>query len=136
MTTEYRKPLPLRTEENAPYLDGLKQRRLLLQRCDGCGKLRYPAAMFCPSCLAEGAQWVEVSGRGTVYSFIILHQPYHPGFRDELPYNVAVVELEEGPRVVTNIVGCANEDIKIGMGVTAEYFDATPEATILKFRPA
>jgi uncharacterized OB-fold protein len=136
MTTEYRKPLPLRSEENAPYLDGLKRRALLLQRCGVCSKYRYPPSMHCPSCLSDESASVESSGRGFVYSFIILHQPYHPGFREDLPYNVAVVELEEGPRVVTNITGCANEGVRIGMPVTADYFDATPDCTILKFRPA
>ena len=135
MTTEYRKPLPLRIEENAPYLDGLKRRKLLLQRCRDCVSFRYPPSMHCPNCLSDASEWVPAVGRGSVYSFIILHQPYHPGFRDDLPYNVAVVELDEGPRVVTNIVGCANEDISIGMAVTAQFFDATEEATILKFRP-
>ena len=135
MTTEYRKPLPLRTEENAAYLDGLKQRQLLLQRCAECREYRYPPSMHCPRCLSDRAEWARASGGGSVYSFIILHQPYHPGFRDDLPYNVAVVELDEGPRVVTNIVGCANEDISIGMPVTAEFFDATEESTLLKFRP-
>jgi uncharacterized OB-fold protein len=136
VTTEYRKPLPLRTEENAPYLDGLRAHRLLLQRCGDCSKYRYPPSMFCPWCLSDSLEWVEASGRGSVYSFIILHQPYHPGFRDDLPYNVAVVELAEGPRIVANLTEIDNADIRIGLEVVADYFDATPEATILKFRPA
>jgi len=136
VTTEYRKPLPLRTDENGPFLDGLRQRKLLLQRCNGCGRTRYPAAMHCAGCLSDGVEWVEASGTGSVYSYIILHQPYHPGFRDDLPYNVAVVELAEGPRLVTNIVRCANEDVRIGMAVRAEFVDVSDEATLLKFRPA
>lgn len=136
MRAEYRKPLPLPTEENETYLEGLKQKQIRLQKCTGCGRSRYPPARFCPACLSEKASWEPACGRGTVFSFIIVHQLYHPGFGDDLPYNVAIVALEEGPRITTNISGCRNEDVRIGMPVVADYFEATPEATILKFRPA
>jgi uncharacterized protein len=135
MTAEYLKPLPLPTDENMPFLEGLKEGKVRVQQCSNCSAHRYPAAQFCPHCLSQETEWKEASGRGTIYSFIIIHQLYHPGFRDDLPYNVAVVEFEEGPRIVTNVVGCANEDLRIGMAVTAEIVQATPEAAILKFRP-
>ncbi|HXH21006.1 MAG TPA: Zn-ribbon domain-containing OB-fold protein [Dehalococcoidia bacterium] len=136
MTVEYPKPLPQLTDDNGPYLEGLRERELRLQRCGACGRYRYPPARFCPHCLSEEASWEVASGRGTLYSFIVVHQLYHPGFRDDIPYNVAIVELDEGPRITSNVVGCENRDLKIGMRLVAEYFDATPEATILKFRPA
>ena len=136
MTAEYAKPLPLRTEENAPYINGLKEKQVRLQRCGGCGRFRYPPSQFCPSCLSDEAEWQGVSGRGTVYSFIIVHQLYHPSFREDIPYSVAVVELDEGPRLTANIVGCANDDLRIGMPVQADFFQAAPDAVILKFRPA
>ncbi len=136
MTTEYAKPLPQPTDDNGPYLEGLQARELRLQKCGGCNRYRYPAARFCPYCLSDEAVWEKVSGAGTVYSFIIVHQLYHPGFRDDIPYNVAVVQLNEGPRVTSNIIGCANSDVKIGMKVTAEFVAVTPEASLLKFRPA
>lgn len=136
MTAEYRKPLPLPTDENKDYLEGLRAGQVRVQKCSGCGRFRYPPAQFCPTCLSDMGSWEQLSGRGTIYSYIVLHQLYHPGFRYDLPYNVAVVELNEGPRITTNIVGCRNEDLRIGMAVVAEFFEATPDATILKFRPA
>jgi uncharacterized OB-fold protein len=77
-----------------------------------------------------------VSGRGHVYSFIIVHQQHDAAFKDDIPYNVAVVELEEGARLVTNVAGCANSDLRVGMPVQAAFVEATPEVTLLKFRPA
>jgi uncharacterized OB-fold protein len=134
-TTEYSKPLPVRDAENAPYYDALQRHELRLQRCPN-GHFRYPVSPVCPDCLSPEFSWELVSGRGTVYSFIVVHQVYDPGFKDEVPYNVAVVELAEGPRLVTNIVGCRNEDVRVGMAVAVRYEDATPEFTLVKFAPA
>jgi hypothetical protein len=80
------------------------------------------------------SEWVRVSGRGRVYTWVVIHQRYHPGFAGELPYNVAIVELEEGPRLITNIVGCKNEDLRIGMEVEVIFDDATDEITLPKFK--
>lgn len=135
-STEYQKPLPVKTEENARFWESAQRHALELQRCAACGKFRYPCAEFCPNCLSPEAAWQPVSGRAAVYSFIIVHQRYDPSFVDDLPYNVAVVELEEGPRLVTNIVGCANGEIRIGMPLTVTYEDVTEEFTLPKFRPA
>ena len=134
--TAYEKPLPVKTEENAPYWDSAKAHALELQCCDNCGRFRYPVAPFCPNCLSEEVSWKPVSGKATVYSFIIVHQRYDPSFADDLPYNVAVVELEEGPRLVTNIVGIANDQIRVGMPLSVRYEDITEEFTLPKFRPA
>ena len=76
-----------------------------------------------------------VSGRGTVYSFTVTHQNQAPGFRESLPYVLAVVELAEGPRMMTNVVGCAPDDVRIGMAVEVEFDDVTSEVTLAKFRP-
>lgn len=128
------KPLPLRTADNAPFIDGLRERKIRLQRCTGCAKLRYPAVRQCPACLAEPHSWVEVSGRGRVYSFIIVHQVYQAAFEADVPYNVAVVELDEGPRMITNLVGCDNDAIRIGLSVEPEFVNVDDEHTVLKFR--
>src|SRR5579883_965064 len=110
----YSKPLPEITEENRPYWESAKAHRLALQRCTNCGKFRLPISTFCPNCLSDATEWTPVSGRGTVYSFVIMHQVYRPAFRAEVPYNVAAIEFEEGPRVYSNIVGCPNDQIKVG----------------------
>lgn len=132
----YEKPLPAITEENAPYYASLRQQAMRLQRCAQCQALRYPASAFCPHCLSGEAGWEQVSGRGAVYSWIVMHQIYDPAFRDVAPYNVAIVELEEGPRLTTNIIGCPNDAIQIGMPVVVAYEGVTDEVTLAKFRPA
>ena len=134
-TAEYRKPLPIRDAENAPYYDALQRHEMRMQRCAN-GHFRYPVNPLCPECLSPQFTWEPVSGRGAVYSFVIVHQMYDPGLKGELPYNVAIIELEEGPRVVTNIVGCRNEDVRVCMPVRVQYDDVTPEFTLTRFTPA
>ncbi len=132
---EYTKPLPIRDAENAPYYDALQRHEMRMQRCAN-SHFRYPVNPVCPDCLSPRFTWERLSGRGAVYSFVIVHQMYDPGFKGDLPYNVAIVELEEGPRVVTNIVGCANDDVRVGMPVRVQYDDVTPEFTLARFTPA
>ncbi len=134
-TTEYAKPLPVRDPENTPYWDSLKAHRMRLQRCEA-GHFRYPVNPVCPDCLSTQSTWEPVSGRGTVYSFVIVHQVYDPSFKGETPYNVAVVELDEGPRLLTNIVGIAHDHVSIGMPVRVVYEDVTDDFTLAKFESA
>lgn len=133
-TTDYAKPLPVKDGESAPFWESLQAHAMRLQRCPA-GHYRYPVNPVCPRCLATGFAWEPVSGRGTMFSFTIVHQVYDPGFKGDAPYNVAVVELEEGPRMVTNITGVANDDLRIGMPVRAVYEDVTGDFTLVKFTP-
>ncbi len=134
MTTEYAKPLPPSTPLNAPYWESAKRHTLQLPRCARCEAFHYPPEKYCPHCLHDDLVWTAIAGTGTVYSFTIVHQKYHPAF--ETPYNVAVVELPEGPRLLTNIVGCAHGDVRVGMAVRVTYDDITEEFTLPKFEPA
>lgn len=97
-------PLPTVTPINAPYWDALKQGRLVVQRCLDCGRARLPPASACPQCLSEKSEWQPATGRGRVVSFVVYHHAFHEHFAKKLPYNVAMVELSEGPRLFTNIV--------------------------------
>ncbi len=90
---------------------------------------------MCPQCTALDYDWAPVSWRGTVYTFTIVHRPTLPAFGAGVPYNVAVVQLDEGPHVVSNIVGCRNDEIAIGMAVHVEFEDLTETVSIPKFRP-
>jgi uncharacterized OB-fold protein len=132
--TPYKKPLPAINDHNRPYWDALKNRRLDLLKCTKCGSLRTLPHRYCPKCGNDAAEWTTVSGRGTVWSIGIFHQVYFEGFRDEVPYNVAVIELDEGPRIYSNIVGTPNGDIRIGDRVEAVFDGVTPDVTLLKFR--
>jgi uncharacterized OB-fold protein len=132
---EYKKPLPAISSLSAPYWDGLKQRAVKLQRCDGCHKLWYPPGPFCPNCWSRNFTWEKLTGRGKVNSWVVFHQAYFSSVKDEIPYNVAEVELDEGPRLLTNLVGIDNADIKIGMPVEVIFDDVTDDVTLAKFRP-
>ena len=128
------KPLPQISPEMKPFFDAAHRHQLVAQRCRGCGAYRFPARDQCSACLSRESDWVPVSGRGEVFSFAVMHQVYHPGFAAEVPYAVVVVELEEGARLVSNLLDCPPADVRIGMPVEVVFDDVTPEVTLPKFR--
>ena len=136
MADRYSKPLPRIDEESKGYWEACQRRELVIQRCGACGTLRHYPRALCPRCLSDAVEWVRCSGRGTVYTFTVTHQNQAPGFRDALPYVLAYVELDEGVRLLTNIVECAPEAVRIGLAVEVVFEDATPAVTLPKFRPA
>jgi uncharacterized protein len=99
------KPIPVPSPESAPFWKAAREHRLLVPRCNTCGKSWFPPSQLCPHCLSGDTGWIEASGRGHVFSFVVFHRVYHPAFTDEVPYVVAIVELEEGPRMLTNVIG-------------------------------
>ena len=101
-------PLPIRTELTARQTDCLQQGVLSYQKCSHCGHAWLPARTECPSCLHDQWQWVPSGGRGKVVSWVVFHMAYHKAFESRLPYNVAIIELEEGPRLISNVVGLAD----------------------------
>lgn len=130
-----KKPLPHPTHESQAFWAGCKNRQLLIQRCTSCGDVRFPPSPVCPSCMSLDSEWVPASGKGEVWSFVTFHQAFHPAFERNIPYVVAVIELEEGVRMMSNIVG-PPEAVKIGMPVEVIFEDASPEITLPKFKPA
>jgi uncharacterized OB-fold protein/acyl dehydratase len=128
-----RRPRPAITQDNEFFFEGAKQRKLLIQRCTSCGRLRHPPRPSCPHCRSFEWDTVTSTGRGTVYSFVINHHPQVPAFDYPLP--VGLVELEEGTRLVANIVGCDPSEIHIGMPVECEFVDFDEELTLPQFRP-
>ncbi len=133
--SEYQKPIPVPSEESEPFWEMAKKHELRLQKCSDCGAFRFPPAVVCPECTSMEAEWTAVSGRGRVFSFVIFHRPYHPAFKGDIPYGVAVVELEEGPRLLSNVVSCSPEEIRCDMPVVVVFEDITPEVTLPKFKP-
>ncbi len=113
------KPVPTPSEDSTPFWEACQRQELCLQRCDDCGHYRFPPSLVCPRCTSLKAQWVKASGRATIHTFEITHKPLYPA-RDP-PYNVAIVELEEGPRMHTSIVGSSHEEIRIGMPVEVVF---------------
>jgi len=129
------KPIPAVTPDLAPFFEAAKRGQLVVQKCGGCGKLRFPARTLCSSCLSEEASWTPVSGRGEVFSFNIMHQVYHPGFAAETPYAVVVVKLEEGAKMISNLVGVEPKAIRCGMAIEVVFEKVSDEVTLPKFRP-
>ena len=136
MTSGYRKPLPRISVGNEPYWEAAKRHELRVQRCNSCGKIFHPIAPHCQHCWSEDFGWEKLSGKGKVNAFTVYHQPFHEAYTDDVPYNVVEVELEEGPRFISNLVGIDNKDIEIGMSVEAVFEDVTDEVTLIKFRPS
>jgi uncharacterized protein len=133
--SDYTKPIPIPSIESKPYWDGLKQHKLLMQRCDGCGKFWFPPSLLCPHCNDGRFTWSETKGTGRVFSFVVYHRVYHPGFADEVPYTVAVIELDEGPRLISNVIGIPPDQVVCDMRVKIAYDDITDAMTIPKFAP-
>ena len=133
---KYAKPLPHLDEENRPWWEALKRHELYLQKCRDCAAIRYYPRAQCPECLSPRTEWVRASGRGKVYTFTATWQNQAAGFRDSIPYVMAYVQLDEGPKMLTNIIDCGPEQVKIGMPVEVVYEDVTAEVTLAKFRPA
>ncbi|MFC8435139.1 Zn-ribbon domain-containing OB-fold protein [Streptomyces sp. NPDC057253] len=135
MTTQYAKPLPRVHDLNRAFFLGALDGRLVLQHCDDCGHVWFPSARSCPKCLSKEITWKPVSGRGRLWSWVVMHQRYIPAFADDLPYAVAFVELEEGPFMMTSIVGAEPEDLVCDMPVEVVFDQVTDEVALPRFRP-
>ncbi len=135
--SDYRKPLPQPTPETQHFWDGCRDGKLLLQRCKDTGKAYFPPRPFSPFTGSRDVEVFEASGKATLFSYVINHRPAK-GFEDEAPYAIAVVELEEGPRMMTNIVDCEQtpEALVLDMPLEVAFETATDEITLPKFRPA
>jgi uncharacterized OB-fold protein len=133
---DYTKPLPVIEKWNAPYWQAAKRHEFVAQRCRACGYVHLPPGPICTNCLSDDQEWVALSGKGTINSYGVYHQQWHPGFKDDIPYNVALVELAEGPLIISQVIGCENDALACGLAVEVTFDDVTPETTLPKFRPA
>jgi uncharacterized protein len=128
-------PTPTLYKWNRPFFAGGTEGTLKLQRCLRCQALIYYPRLVCPSCLSPDYQWETLSGRGTVFSFAIVWRPSHPAFADLIPITLAIVELEEGPQMVTTLVGCPPDDVEIGMDVAVVFETIAEGIALPKFAP-
>lgn len=128
--------LPILYPEEAPYWEAAKKHKLVLQRCRPCGKTWYPIGPVCPFCLSDDFAWAEMSGKGSITSFVVYHKGWIPWFQERVPYAVVQVQLKEGPRLTTNLLDTPVTDIKIGTPVEAAFEDVNDEITLVQFRPS
>jgi uncharacterized protein len=135
-SSEYRKPLPHVRAVDEAYWAAAARSELAMQQCDECGKVRFPPSRFCPSCLSDQGRWRTLSGRGWIRTFCRFHKLYIPGFEDEIPYYVILVQLEEGPLVYSNLVDSPAAAPQIGMPVVATFEAVKSGMALVKFRAA
>ncbi len=129
-------PLPQPTEEAVPFFEALKEGELRLPKCARCARLSFPPRAMCPDCQSFDFEWARVSGRGTIYSYVVTHQPIHPALVDHTPFATVEVELEEGPRITSNLVDVPPDAIEIGMAVEVVFEVIDDEVTLPLFRRA
>ena len=120
---------------HAPFWEGVRAHELRLQRCDSCGRFRFIPGEMCPGCHSASATWTVVSGRGSIYTYTVVHRAPTPAYQADAPYVIAHVELEEGPRIIATMVECPPDEVTVGMAVEAAYEDVEPDLTLYHFRP-
>ncbi|HUI02914.1 MAG TPA: Zn-ribbon domain-containing OB-fold protein [Acidimicrobiales bacterium] len=131
-------PMPAVNAETAPWWEAAAAHRLVVQRCGACGTTRHPPGPVCPACRSEQAEWHELPGTGTVYTYTVVRQAFIPALADRLPYAVIAVELDDagGARMVSNLVEAEPTEAAVGMAVEVVWEDMGPEVSVPRFRPA
>jgi len=133
---DWNKPLPTIAGETKPFWDACRRGNLLIQRCGRCNEYQFYPRGICSNCWCEDIQWVTASGKGTVWTFTVTMQNGTPGFAEDVPYVLALVELEEGVKMFTNIVECEPREVTIGMSVEVTFVRANDQITVPFFKPA
>lgn len=134
----YQKPIPLKTHDNHPYWDAADRHELSLQKCESCGEYAHPPGPSCAKCGSTELSWENFGGdiKGTVYSYIISYRPFLPGFQDDIPQIISIVELEKAPavKIIGNILECKPEEVKIGMPVEMVWVDITEDRALPQWK--
>jgi len=133
--TEDQRPLPKPDHDSAAYWEAARHHELVLQKCSSCQRFRFYPRSICQFCFSNVFEWHRSAGRGTIYSYTVIHRPPFPAFRKKVPYVLALVDVEEGVRMMTNIIDCDPQAVEIGMAVEVAFEDVTEEITLPQFRP-
>jgi uncharacterized OB-fold protein len=131
---EYQKPLPLPDADSKPFWESCRNHAMALEQCVECKRFRYPPRPLCPHCHGSEAEWKTISGNGTVYVALTMCRSYGPAWEADVPYNISMIELDEGVRVWSNVIGYPPEQIRIGDRVTVCYEEVAGNFTLPKFR--
>ncbi|WP_151448722.1 Zn-ribbon domain-containing OB-fold protein [Lacisediminimonas profundi] len=127
-------PAPVTNPDSQQYWQGAQDERLLIRKCKFCGVLHFMPRYLCPSCWSTDLEWIQASGRGTVHSYSVIRRASDPEFSDRVPYVVALIDLEEGPRMMANILGDDALDIRIGHQVAVCFEERAGGAKVPQFR--
>ena len=133
--SEWKKPLPVVSGETRPFWEACRRGELLIQRCKSCREYQFYPRGICATCWTTDISWVKASGKATVWTYTVTNQNRSPGFAEEVPYVLAVVELEEGVKMFTNIVKCDPKNVIIGMPVEVTFAQATNQISVPYFKP-
>ena len=128
--------VPAETPETTPYWEGARAGELRLQHCRDCGKCWHPPSPLCPACRSRNCEWRASRGRGTLHSLTLVEHAAHPAFESRLPYLVALVALDEGPLVISNLRSCEPAEARIGMRLRAVFEEIAPGVVLPQFAPA
>ncbi len=121
-------------KSSTPFWEGVQHNKLMMQKCKSCGTWLNPPRPMCPKCRSQEDEWVAVKGTGKIYSWVTFNESPHPAF--QAPYEAVLVELDEGPRIVSNMVGVKPEELKIGMAVEVTFEKVADDLTLPKFKKA
>ena len=130
------RPVPYPDEESGPFWEACARHELVIQTCAQCGHKHYPPRPMCPACQSLESRWEPASGRGRVWSWVVAHPPVIPSFADRVPFNVAVIELEEGVRMIGNVFDVSNEDLHESMPVEITFEDVEEGVSLPQWSPA
>ena len=136
MSEQLDKNLPQPTAETAAYWEGCRKHQLLIQRCTQCGHYQFYPRIICTACMSDGVEWVQASGHGQVLSFTVIHRAVSAAYKADVPYVLALIELDEGPTMMSNVVEIDAQNVAIGLPVEVVFEEWSDEITIPKFRPA
>lgn len=131
----YSKPLPEMLSETAGFWEATTRGELVIQKCLDCGALIYFPRMICPHCLSRNLGWKRASGRGTIHSYTIMHRVLYDSFADDVPYVYAIIDLEEGVRMTSNVINIAPEAVHVGLPVKVTFIPANADIAIPVFEP-
>ncbi|MDZ7830157.1 MAG: Zn-ribbon domain-containing OB-fold protein [Desulfobacterales bacterium] len=131
-----KKPMPVVSPWAQPFWDGTREEKLMLQKCSDCAKFIFYPRIVCPHCFSDNLEWAQSSGKGTVYSYTVVENNAPSFFQDEMPFVVALIRLQEGVQMMSNIVSCEPSEVYCDMPVEVTFDKVSEEFTLPKFRPA
>ncbi len=130
------RPVPDADASGAPFWAAAREHRLVVQHCPRCDRFQHYPRPFCTACLHDELEFVDATGRGTVYSFTVIRRAFNPWFAERQPYVYALVDLDEGVRIATNLVDCDPADVRIGARVAVRFEDVDDDHTVVVFAPS